>query len=225
MAFVLVLSLSVTGCGVIGGDGDAPPDGAGATAAPSPSASPTEEAGPLYALPSSADVCAAAKRSKLSVVGAEPEKEGLDVGCAVSVRSKQPDRPYTLRVRFEDWGNARRTRTFYQTQKDGDWYKGHSAFTGPPTQRSDVLQVGDAKPGAGYDEGYYAFYADVEVARVHYSQSVVGILKGNLIVTMDLLAGDQTSTSIASIKPVKAEVGQKMFDDVADAVLALPKER
>jgi hypothetical protein len=225
LVLVLALSLSVTGCGVIAGGGDDSATDAAATAAPSPSASPSEEALPVYARPSSADVCAAAKRSKLAVVKTKPEKEGLDAGCEISVKSKRADSPYTLRVRFEDWGSPQRTRTFYETQKDADWNKGHSAFTGPPTQRSDVLQIGAAKKGERYDEAYYAFYANVEVARIHYSQSVVGLLKGNIIMSMDLLGGDQTGTTIASIKPLKADVGQKMFDDAADAMLALLKER
>lgn len=225
LALVLGLSLSVTGCGVIGGGDDSAPADGGASAAPSASPSPTEEAGPVYQRPSSADVCAAAKRSKLAVLKTTPEKEGLEAGCEISVKSKRPDNPYTFRVRFEDWGTPRRTRTFYQTQKDADWNKGHSAFTGPPTQRSEVLEVGSAKKGERYDEAYYAFYANVEVARIHYSQSVVGLLKGNIIMTMDLLGGDQTGTTIASIKPLKADVGQKMFDDAADAMLALLVER
>lgn len=223
---VLGLSLSVTGCGAIGGDGDAPPADAGASAAPSPSTSPSEEAAlPVYRRPSSAEVCAAAKRSKLAVAKATPEKEGLETGCEISVKSKRPDNPYTLRVRFEDWRTPQRTRTFYETQKDTDWHKAHSAFTGPPTQRSDVVQVGSAKKGEAYDEAYYAFYANVEVARIHYSQSVLGLLKGNIIMTMDLLGGDQTGTTIASIKPLKAEVGQKVFDDAADAMVALLEEK
>jgi len=224
LVLVLGLSLWVTGCGVIG-DGDAAPADAGASAAPSPTVSPTGEALPTYKQPSSADICAAAKRSKLSVVKTVPEKEGLDTGCEISVKSKRADNPYTLRVRFEDWRTPERTRTFYETQKDTDWNKAHSAFTGPPTQRSDVLQVGSAKKGEQYEEAYYAFYANVEVARIHYSQSVLGLLKGNIIMSMDLLGGDQTGTTIASIKPLKAEVGQKMFDDAADAMVALLKQQ
>lgn len=226
LALVLGLSLSVMGCGVIGdGDGDGTPADAGGSAAPSPTASTSELAVPDYERPSSADVCAAAKRSKLAVVKTTPEKEGTDAGCEISVKSKQPDSPYTLRVRFEDWGSPQRTRTFYETQKNTDWHKAHSAFTGPPTQRSEVLQVGAARKGEHYDEAYYAYYANVEVARIHYSQSVVGLLKGNIIMSMDLLGGDQTGTTIASIKPLKPDVGQKMFDDTADAMLALLKEQ
>jgi hypothetical protein len=225
LVLVLGLSLWVTGCGVIRGGDDAAPADAGANAAPSPTASPSEEALPVYGRPSSAEVCAAAKRSKLAVVKTKAEKDGLETGCEISVKSKQPDNPHTLRVQFEDWKTPQRTRTFYQTQKDTDWNKAHSAFTGPPTQRSDVLQVGDAKKGEAYDEAYYAFYANVEVARIHYSQSVLGLLKGNIIMTMDLLGGDQTGTTIASIKPLKAEVGQKMFDDAADAMVALLKQQ
>ncbi|GAA4447274.1 hypothetical protein GCM10023170_028520 [Phytohabitans houttuyneae] len=226
LALVLGLSLSVTGCGIVGGgDDDSGTADTGAGATPSPSTTPTAQALPVYQRPASADVCAAAKRSKLAVVKTKPEKEGLDAGCEISVKSKRPDSPYTLRVRFEDWGTPERTRTFYDTQKDADWRKGHSAFTGPPTQRSEVLQVGGAKKGEQYDEAYYAFYADVEVARIHYSQSVVGLLKSNIIMSMDLLGGDQTGTTIASIKPLKPDVGQKMFDDAADAMLALLQER
>jgi hypothetical protein len=225
LVLVLGLSLWVTGCGAIRGDDDkAAPVDAGASAAPSPTVSPSAQA-PVYKRPTSAEICAAAKRSKLAVVKTKPEKEGLDAGCEISVKSKRADNPYTLRIRFEDWNTPQRTRTFFETQKDADWNKGHSAFTGPPTQRSDVLQVGNAKKGEAYEEAYYAFYANVEVARIHYSQSVLGLLKGNIIMTMDLLGGDQTGTTIASIKPLKAEVGQKMFDDAADAMVALLKQQ
>lgn len=225
LALVVSLSLSVTGCGIIGGDDDSGSStDAGTSAAPSPSVSPTE-ALPVYRRPTSEEVCAAAKSGKLAVLSVKPEKEGVESGCEISVKSQRPDNPHTLRVQFEDWGTPERTRTFYETQKNADWNKGHSAFTGPPTQRSDLLQVGAAKKGEAYDEGYYAFYANVEVARIHYSQSVIGVLKGNIILTMDLLGGDQTGTTIASIKPLKPEVGQKMFDDAADAMFALLEER
>jgi hypothetical protein len=228
LALVLGLSLSVTGCGVVGDDdGDNGPVETGASAAPSPSpsASPNEPALPVYRRPSSAEVCAAAKRAKLAIVKATPQKEGLDAGCEISVGTERPDNPYTLRVRFEDWGTPERTRTFYEAQKNTDWHKAHSAFTGPPTRRSEVHQVGSAKRGEHYDEAYYAYYADVEVARIHYSQSVVGLLKGNLILNMDLLGGDRTGTTIDSIKPLGPEVAQKTFDDAADAMLALVEER
>lgn len=227
-AVVVGLSLCVAGCGLVGGGGDAaPPRDDGSSAAASPSASPTEEAGPIHQIPSSTAACAAARGSGLAVLKTEPRRDdGYESGCDVDVRpkSKSPKAsPYRLHITFLEGRTTARAKQDYGLNKDTHFNKSYSPFSGTPSQRSVVLEVGAAKPGEQFDEAHYAFYPNATVAGIHYSQGVLCLLKGNVILTMDVLAGDLTGDTIASIKPVKPEVGQKIFDDVVDEMLALLK--
>lgn len=176
-------------------------------------------------LPRPADVCAAIRRSGLDVVATRPERGSISESpCKADIPSKgrRPrELPYTLRVRVESFRDAAQAELLYKTFKTADWQRGHSAFSGAAAQRAEVKGVGHARPGAQYDEGYYAFYPHHQVAGSKSSESVLTLRKGNLIASFDLLAGDLTGSTVASIQPVGADVGQKIFDTVADEVIAL----
>jgi hypothetical protein len=200
------------------------PPSSGATASASPTAvSPS--ATTRYELPQPAVICAAMRRSGLDIVGTKPEHDGgLASRCKVDIASKgrRPrELPYTLRVKVQSYQNGGQAKYLYDSSKNTDWERGHSAFSGAAAQRAEVRQVGQARSGVQYEEGYYAYYPDHQVAGSKDSESLLTLRKGNLIITLDLLAGDLTGSTVASIKPVAADVGSKIFDMVADELIAL----
>jgi hypothetical protein len=193
------------------------------TASATPGAATSESA--RYALPRAADLCAAARRSDLDVVGTKTEEDTkLASRCKVDIASRgkrSHDVPYALHVKVQVLRDAALTRILYDSAKNTDWYRGHSPFSGTAAKRAEVRQVGRARSGVQYDEAYYAFYPDHEAAGSRDSESVLTLRTGNVMVSVDLLAGDLTGSTVSSIKPVAADVGWKIFDDVADELLAL----
>src|SRR3954447_12191520 len=154
-----------------------------------------------YTLPTASDICAAVRRTGLDIVATKPEQDaGWVSRCKVDIASKgrRPRKlPYTLRVEVQTFRDAALAERLYVSSKTTDWQRGHSAFSGAATQRAEIDQLGHARSGAQYDEGYYAYFPDHQVAGAKNSESVLSLRKGNLIITFDLLAGDLTGSTVS----------------------------
>ena len=217
-AVALAVLLVLTGCG------SRSPGSTGAatsTAPSSPSASPS--AGPLYRLSTSNEVCAAIK-AKLQVIAVETRKDyDHTTGCSANLGPDEKKHNYSLHVNYGRSPSAAEGKYGFDHSKSLNLAGQYSAFTKAPVNHFDIAQVGQSKAGQQYDEGYFVFYDPVNVAGIAFSQGVVVLRRGNVALTVDLLANDRTGSKATDVKPAKPDVSKKMFDDIIDSLLALIK--
>ena len=142
-------------------------------------------------------------------------------GCTAELGTDPKWHPRTLRVRFSDETTPSRATTTYDRMKDADWNWAHSPFSGGATQRHEVGGIGTAAIGREYDAGYYAHFPDVVIAGVPYSQSVLVLRRGNVLLEFDLLGGDRTGRGGVYMKPAPPGVATEAFGDIADELLSL----
>jgi hypothetical protein len=176
----------------------------------------------MYRIPQPAGACAAVRASGITLRAATPEPAADHrSSCTVDLGTDPSRHPYTLRVRFSNQLTPGRAATTYQRMKDADWNRVHSPFSGRASQRNDVGGIGAAAAGRDYAAGYYAYFPDAAVAGVPYSQSVVVLQRGNVLLELDLLAGDRTGARGIYMKPAPPEVATTAFDRTADELLSL----
>jgi hypothetical protein len=176
-------------------------------------------------VPAAADLCAAVRAAGVPTRELELRTPGPErQDCKVEVGANDKQR-FTLRLKFEDKTSAERARLWIDDLREDYWSTGFSAFTGAPKSTGELRQIGALTVGAGFDKGFYAYYAPVEVANIKYGQSVMLLQRGNIVMTFDLLGGDAIGKGIAGIQPVKEDVGKELFDTIADETVALVKPR
>jgi hypothetical protein len=211
----LLATLGACQRGVSGGTG-APGPSPAQTAASSPSAEPRR-----YRIPTWEEICATAKTT----------------GIAVKKVQKDTDSQYTTGCRIDTGGEtqiASATVTFevgrlvaqgFQTRKNDDWYKGF-AFSGPARDKAVVQQVGQAKLGRDYDDAYYAYFPNVEVAASTHSSTKVVVLLGNALLSFSVGGAEwhgPKPTTVKGLTPIGPDFGKEVIDTLADAMLALLK--
>ncbi|WP_204009007.1 hypothetical protein [Virgisporangium aurantiacum] len=196
------------------GSSSAGPPGTPAT----PGSSPT---GRPYQVPAAADLCAAVRTAgvptrELEVRTPNPDRQD----CKVEVGAGDKQR-YTLRLKFEDKLSVEKARVWFEDLREDYTSRGYSAFTGVPKNTGELRQIGALKASSGFDNGFYAYYAPVEVAGIKYGQSIIVLQLGNILMIFDLLGGDAVGSGVAGIRPVPESVGQELFDKVADETVGL----
>jgi hypothetical protein len=187
-----------------------------------PGAVQDSESSVRYRIPQPAVVCNAVRDSGVALSAVVPERAvDYRTSCKVELGTDPEAHPYTLRVRFSDGITLSGANAAYDRMKYLDWNPGHSPFTGRASERTDLRRIGTAAVGREYDAGYYAYFPGVVIAGVPYSQSVVVLQRGNVLLELDLLGGDRTGARAVYMKPAPPEVGMKAFDDTADELLSL----
>jgi hypothetical protein len=176
----------------------------------------------VYRIPRSAGACEAVRASGIAVDSVTSER-AVDsrTGCTVELGIDAERHPRTLRVRFSDETTLCRARTTFDRLKDADWNGVHSPFSGRASTRREVGGIGAAAIGSEYDAGYYAFFPGVVIAGVPYSQSVLVLRRGNVLLELDLLGGDRTGRRGVFMKPAPPDVATRAFGDIADELLSL----
>ncbi|RVX46437.1 hypothetical protein EDD27_9321 [Nonomuraea polychroma] len=220
--------------GVAGGCGVVP------TAQPAP-ASPTEVALPLresasamesaatpseeragYEVPDDpCRVLSAATRSRLGMKKADR----FDPACKWS---NDPGSAPPLRIRdlkiFYEAGPARMnsTDTYAKmtfARKSKNDYRQPSEFASTPSVKRAIKQVGSAKAGEHFDEGYYVYYVTT-IAGARQGEGKTVLRKGNVIVTIIARGADIPTRTVRDGNPIGDAVVQAMIDAVAAEVVA-----
>jgi hypothetical protein len=175
-----------------------------------------------YRIPQPAGVCAAVRDSGIALRAATPER-AVDqrTSCRVDLGTDPENHPYTLRVRFFNEVTPSRATGTYHRMKDADWNGTHSPVSGAASERREVQGIGTAAVGREYEDGYYAYFPGVVVAGVPYSQSVMVLRRGNVLLEFDLLGGDRTGARAIYMKPAPPAVATTAFDGTVDELLSL----
>jgi hypothetical protein len=222
--FALLIAVCV-GCAVGGcGFGQPVRDAGSARDRPasirgSPPASPPSV---MYRIPRSGGACEAVRAAGVALSSVTPELAvDYRTGCTVELGTDPKQHPHTLRIRFSNETTASRATATYGRLKDADWNRAHSPFSGRASDRQDVGGIGAAASGREYDAGYYAYFPGVVIAGVAYSQSVLVLRRGNVLLEFDLLGGDRTGRGGVYMKPAPPGVAAKAFGDIADELLSL----
>jgi hypothetical protein len=176
----------------------------------------------MYRIPQPAGACEAVRDSGVALNAVAPERAtDYQTGCKIELGTDPKAHSYTLRVRFSNQMTMSRATATYNRMKDADWNRAHSPFSGRASKRNEVRGIGTAAIGREYDAGYYAYFPGVVIAGIPYSQSVVVLQRGNVVLEFDLLGGDRTGARDIYMKPAPPEVAAKAFDDTADELLSL----
>ncbi|NUP20879.1 MAG: hypothetical protein HOZ81_33355 [Streptomyces sp.] len=227
LSVMLVVGLA-GGCGVIPTAQSAP-------------ASPTEVALPLresasamenaatpsaeragYEVPDDpCQVLSVATRSRLGMQKADR----FDPACKWS---NDPGSAPPLRIRdlkvFYEAGPARMNSTdtyakmtFARKRKND--YRRPGEFAGIPSVKRVIQQVGSAKAGEHFDEGYYVYYVTT-IAEAQQGEGKAVLRKGNVIVTIIARGADVPTRTMRDGNPIGDAVVQAMIDAVAAEVIA-----
>jgi len=212
----LLLSVCLGGCGFGQPVRDTGP------ARARPDSVPGSPPSVTYRIPRPAGACEAVRAAGIALSSVKPERAvDYRTGCTVELGTDPKQHPHTLRVRYSDETTLSRATTTYDRMKDADWNRAHSPFSGRASKRQDIDRIGTAAVGRGYDAGYYAYFPGVVVAGVPYSQSVLVLRRGNVLLEFDLLAGDRNGRHGVYLRPAPPDVATTAFGDIADELLAL----
>jgi hypothetical protein len=209
------LLATLGGCQRVASGGAGMPSSA-PTAVSSASAEP-----PRYRIPNWEGICATAQTTGIAVKKAQKDTDSrYQAGCRIDTGSDTQIASVT--VTFEVSRIAAQT---FQISKDNDWNKGF-AFSGPARDKAVVQQVGSAKLGQDYDDGYYAYFPDVEAAGARHSSTTVVILRGNALVSFSAGGAEWHGAKPKTVKelsPIGPDFGKDVIDTMADEMLALLK--
>ncbi|NRQ31849.1 DUF3558 family protein [Nonomuraea sp. NN258] len=230
-ACAVTLAALMGGCGLVPSaqpvsDGDPTPPARSSAEPARPEKSPETAA---LAVP--ADPCrvlTARTRAKLGMKVAKKEK--FDVACKWSNEPGSAP-PYTfrdLKVTY-DAGIAGMDFT-EQDAKAGfkramtDDYRRPSVFGGAPSVKGVLRQVGSARRGEHFDEGYYVYFV-YEIGGARRGEGRAVVRKGNVIVTIGVSGSDVPGRSVRQGRPMGNATAQAMIDAVADQVIGAVRAR
>nr|WP_240779391.1 DUF3558 family protein [Nonomuraea zeae] len=211
----------------------------GLTPAPAPSpASPTpapsrHEASPT-AKPSAASarlsvpgnpcrVLTASTRSKLGM--RQGTKDRLDPACKWSndPGNAPPFRFRDLSITYdagfkEFTASLKDAKESFATKKRSD-YRQPSAFGGAPSVKGTIQQIGTAKVGEHFDEGYYVYFV-YEVGEAKRGEGKAVLRKGNVVITISFSGADVPGRRMRDGKPIGNATAQTAIDVVAGQAIA-----
>jgi hypothetical protein len=198
-------------------------EGAGAPiGSPAPTGSSASAEPRRYQIPNWEEICTTARTTGIAVkkVAKDSDTPQYMTGCRIDTGGDTQIASAT--VTFEVSRNAVQT---FQVQKNNDWNKGF-AFSGPARDKAVVQQVGQAKLGQNYDDAYYAFFPNVEVAGSTHSNTKVVILVGNALLSFSVGGSEWHGAKPKTVKeltPIGPDFAKDVVDKMADAMLALLK--
>ncbi|MEV0169365.1 hypothetical protein [Nonomuraea fuscirosea] len=166
-------------------------------------------------------VLSAATRSRLGMKKARR----FDPAC---VWSNDPGSAPPLKIRdvkvFYEAGPAGTNSTNsyakvnFARKKKND-FRQPSEFGGAPSVKRAMKQVGSAKAGEHFDEGYYVYYV-YKIVDHQEGEGKAVLRKGNVIVTIIARGADVPTRRMSDGIPIGDAVVQAMIDAVAAEVVA-----
>ncbi|MGN9782022.1 hypothetical protein ACTMTF_11375 [Nonomuraea sp. ZG12] len=109
-------------------------------------------------------------------------------------------------------------RKSFATMRRSD-YRQPSIFGGAPSVRGTVKQVGSAKAGEHFDEGYYVYYV-YEVGEAKRGEGKAVLRKGNVVITINVSGANVPGRLVRDGKPIGNATAQAMIDVVAAQAIA-----
>ncbi|MEU4330038.1 hypothetical protein [Nonomuraea dietziae] len=197
-----------------------------AKAAPSRKAVPSEKAVEAAAFEVPADPCrvlTARTRSRLGM--AKSVKDKYDVACkwANDPGDAPPFRFRDLKVTYDAGfkgmtSTEQDARRSFASKRRND-YRQPSVFGGAPSVKGTIGQVGSAKAGEHFDEGYYVYYV-YQVGGAKRGEGRAVLRKGNVVVTINASGADVPGRRVRDGRPLGNDAVQAMIDAVAGQVIA-----
>jgi hypothetical protein len=106
----------------------------------------------------------------------------------------------------------------FATKRRSD-YRQPSIFGGAPSVKGTVKQVGSAKAGEHFDEGYYVYYV-YEVGEAKRGEGKAVLRKGNVVITINASGANVPGRMVRDGKPIGNATAQAMIDVVAAQAIA-----
>lgn len=98
-------------------------------------------------------------------------------------------------------------------------YRQPSTFGGAPSVKGMIKEVGAAKVGEHFDEGYYVYYV-YQVAEAKRGEGIAVLRKGNVVITIRFSGADIPGRRVRDGKPIGNAAVQAVIDIVAAPAIA-----
>ncbi|WP_106252585.1 DUF3558 family protein [Nonomuraea fuscirosea] len=221
----MVLVAVVTGCGLTPA---AAPSSPTPTTGPSrqeagPTSKPPVEAALLKAPSNPCRVLTPSTRARLGV--RQGVKDRLDPAC--KWRNDPGDAPpfkfrdlsITYDAGFKEFADSvKDAKKSFATKRKSD-YRQPSVFGGAPAVKGVIQQVGTAKAGQHFDEGYYVYFV-YEIGEAQRGEGKAVLRKGNLLITISFSGADVPGRRMRDGKPIGNATAQDAIDIVAGQAIA-----
>ncbi|MGI5292115.1 hypothetical protein ACQEVF_53655 [Nonomuraea polychroma] len=200
----------------------------------SPAASPsTQDAAPTIEPPAEAgkrtvpaSPCRVLTASTRSRIGMRQGKEDRlypackwsnDPGNAPPFRFR--DLSITYDAGFKEFtASVDDARESFATKRKSD-YRQPSVFGRAPSVKGNIKQVGTAKAGEHFDEGYYVYFV-YEVGEAKRGEGKAVLRKGNVVITISVSGADVPGRRMRDGRPIDNATAQAMIDVVAGQAIA-----
>lgn len=168
-------------------------------------------------------VLTASTRSRIGML--RGKKDRLDPACKWS-NDPGDAPPFTFRdlsitydAGFEGLpASVAVARETFATMRKND-YRQPSVFGGAPAVKGTVKQVGSAKAGEHFDEGYYVYYV-YEVGEAKRGEGKAVLRKDNVVITINVSGANVPGRTVRDGKPIGNATAQAMIDVVAAQAIA-----
>jgi hypothetical protein len=188
------------------------------------SSTPADSTAKAFAPPKDpCKVLSARTRARLRLKTSEKDKRSPACQWSNDPGTAPPYKFRDLKITY-DTGFTGRANTLeeakqsFATSKRND-YRQPSVFGGTPSVKGEIKQIGPAKVGEDYDEGYYVYYV-YEVAEAERGEGRAVLRKGNVIITISASGADVPGRRVRDGRPLGNAPIQAMIDMVAAEALA-----
>ncbi|NUO97164.1 MAG: hypothetical protein HOW71_41785 [Nonomuraea sp.] len=106
----------------------------------------------------------------------------------------------------------------FATKKRND-YRQPSLFGAAPSVRGTIQQVGTAKAGKHFDEGYYVYFV-YKIGEARRGEGRAVLRKGNVVIAISVSGADVPGRSMRESRPISNATAQAMIDVVAGRAVA-----
>lgn len=224
---VMLLAGAATACGLM--PATRPP-----ASSTNPAASPSrQEATPTSEPPAEAakrtvpaNPCRVLTASTRSRIGMQQgKKDRLDPACKWSndPGNAPPFKFRNLSITYdagfkEFTASVDDAKESFATKRKSD-YRQPSVFGGAPSVKGTIKQIGTAKAGTHFDEGYYVYFV-YEVGEAKRGEGKAVLRKGNVVITISISGADVPGRRMRDGKPIGNTTAQAMIDIVAAQAIA-----
>uniref|UniRef100_UPI003F49AFF8 hypothetical protein n=1 Tax=Nonomuraea bangladeshensis TaxID=404385 RepID=UPI003F49AFF8 len=188
-----------------------------------PTSAPTAKAALFKAPANPCRVLTASVRSRLEV--RQGTEDRLDAACKWS--NDPGDAPpfefRDLRIAYDAGfkkftASLKDARDSFTAKRRSD-YRQPSVFGGAPLVKGAIRQVGTAKAGEHFDEGYYVYFV-YEVGEAKRGEGKAVLRKGNVVLTISFSGADVPGRRMRDGRPIDNTTAQTAIDAVAGQALA-----
>ncbi|MGI5269159.1 hypothetical protein ACQEUU_08420 [Nonomuraea sp. CA-218870] len=224
---MLCLTAVATGCGALP---TAPPPStappAVITSAGTGTRSPQPAEATLLRVP--ARPCQALNARIRAKIGMPKTQKGrrsvVDVSCQwTNDPGRRPpfrfrDLKVSYSVGFEGVTDLDDAKRSFDQKRRAD-YRRPSGFGGAPQRKGMIKQVGSAKAGRDFDEGYYVYYV-WQIAEARRGEGFVVIRKHNVLITIRASGSDVPGRQVRQSRPLPEAAARDIIDAVAGPLTA-----